>query len=128
VNRSSEGFSLLEVIAALFILSVGILAIAQLFSINLRSIGRSDRQSLASAYAHSLLEEAYASEGIDGLEGTYQLESGFEAARTVQQISAEELENSEGAVSVYEIRVVIVWPPKGHLELAGKKMVYEIPE
>lgn len=127
-NRSSSGFSLLEVIVALFILSVGILALAQLFSTSLRSVERSDRHSRADAYARSLLEEAYAMQDIQDVDGTFDLKDGFKATRSAQELSTEELDVSDRKVSLYEIRVVITWPPNGHLELAGKKTVYEKPK
>jgi general secretion pathway protein I len=127
-SRSSSGFSLLEVIAALFILSVGILALTQLFSTSLRSVERSDRHSRASVYARSLLEEAYTIPDIEDVGGTFDLKDGFRATRTAQELSTEELDVSDRKVSLYEVRVVVVWPPNGHLELAGKKMVYEKPD
>jgi len=127
-SRNSKGFSLLEVIAALFILSVGILAVTQLFSTSLRSVERGDRHSRAAAYARSLLEEAYAIQDIEDVDGTFKLKDGFEATRTAQELSTEELELSGRKVSLYEVRVVVTWPPNGRFELAGKKTLYEKPE
>jgi prepilin-type N-terminal cleavage/methylation domain-containing protein len=127
-SQSSEGFSLLEVIAALFILSVGVLAVAQLLSGTLRTVQRADRHSRASAYARALMEEAYATEDLEEREDSFDLTDGFQATRDVRLLSSEELEISGRVVSLYEIEVKVTWPTNGVVKLTGKKLVYEKPE
>ncbi len=127
-RHGSHGFSLLEILAAMFILGVGILAVLQLFSVSLRTVDKADHHSRASALARSLLEEAYAIDKIEDIEGSFDLGDGFNANRYTELLSTEELEISERELSLYEIRVVVQWPPNGLVELSGKKAVYEKPE
>jgi hypothetical protein len=39
-----------------------------------------------------------------------------------------ELETSGRELALYDVLVVVTWPPDGYLELLGKKTVYERPE
>jgi prepilin-type N-terminal cleavage/methylation domain-containing protein len=133
--RRSDGFSLLEVLVALAILSVGLVAVVQLFSQSLRSTKKSENYSLALVYASSLLEEAYAVPDIEDLEGTFDLGEGFSARRTFtpagtleggEQRQGRSLgESAPVVMRLYEVRVTVSWPPAGRLELAGKKAVHE---
>ena len=54
----SRGFSLLEVMVALAILGIALVAIFQLFSVNLRSTQKAEDYTKAIFYARSMLDEA----------------------------------------------------------------------
>lgn len=134
-GRKSDGFSLIEVIVALVILSVGVVALVDLFSSSLRTVRKSEDYSRALLHARALLDEAYASSDIEGLDGFIEFEDGMSAERTAALVSTVEggesvTETSLGnpapvEVSIYEIRVRVSWPPSGSLELSGTKAVYE---
>jgi hypothetical protein len=120
---------------ALAILSVGLVAVVQLFSQSLRSTKKSEGYSLGLVYARSLLEEAYAARDVEGLEGSFDLGEGFTASRTLTPSAT--LEGGEArqgkslgesapvVMRLYDVRVTVSWPPGGMLELTGKKAVYE---
>jgi len=114
-------------LAALFILSVGILAVLQLFSTSLRTVDKADKHSRATAIARSLMEEAYAIDKIEDINGTFDFGDGFAASRSTELLSSEKLEITDRELSLYEIRVVVTWPPGGLLELTGEKTIYEEP-
>lgn len=122
----------MEVIVALLILSTAMVALVELFSSSLRTVKKSEDYSRALIHARSLLDEAYSSPGVEGLEGFRDFEDGMSAETTVALVSTEEGGESAAAepiqVFLYEVRVKVSWPPSGSLELAGTKAVYEDSE
>lgn len=121
-HQQSRGFSLLEVMVAIGILSIAIVAVFQLFSISLRSIKKSEDYSKALLYARSIMDEAYALPELhDGVE-SYDFKNGFKGIRTVS------LKSSEEKIKMRQITVTVSWPPSGKLELKGLKVYHETEE
>lgn len=79
----SGGFSLVEVIAALAILAVALVAVMQLFSSSLESTRRSDVTTRSLMYARALLEEACAAPDPREMEDSLDLEGGMRAVVSV---------------------------------------------
>jgi type II secretory pathway pseudopilin PulG len=104
---------------ALAILAVAVTSIVQLFAGTLRTVGRAGNVTRATAYARSLLEEAYTKDTPDEIEGHYILEEGFEADRSAN------LEGEEGGASIYAVEVRVTWPPSGETSLTGWRLFYE---
>ena len=118
--RDSGGFSLVEVLAALFILGVAAVTVLGVFSTNLRSIHKSDRHALATIHARSLLDEALSVGDIEKASGEFDLGEGFWGTRDVELVS------DEHGVMLYAIIVLVEWPPSGRVELRGRKAVVEL--
>jgi len=120
--RNSRGFSLVEVLAALFILGVAAATVLGAFSSNLRLIKRSGDHAMATIHARSLLEEALsegdtqeaAVSGVD-LDGVYSA-----------GVDVEKVGRGERGVGMYEVRVEVDWPPSGSVVLRGRKAVVEL--
>jgi len=122
VLRNSGGFSLVEVLAALFILGVAAVTVLGVFSTNLRGIKKSEDHALATIHARSLLDEALSLEDITEAEDReINLGGGiYVGARDVEQIS------DEDGVKLYEVTVSVEWPPSGRVVLRGRKAVVEL--
>lgn len=120
--QRSKGFSLLEVMVAISILSIALVALFQLFSMNLRSVKKSEDYSRALVYARSIMDEAYALPELTDSSESFDFEDGFKGIRTVN------LKSSDEKMKMYEITVSVSWPPAGALELKGLKAYYETEE
>ena len=120
VRRACRGFSLIEVMAALAILSVALVFVMQLFSSSLRTTLRNEEVTVSILHARSLLEEACAPGPAPGeFEGTITLDGGLEAVRDVEALEV------EGGPVLYEISVTVSRPTGGKLRLACKRAFYD---
>ena len=120
-RRASRGFSLIEVMAALAILSIALVAVMQLFSSSLRTTRRNEDVTVALLQARALLEEA-CSPGpspID-MEGRITLADGFEAVRDVEALGA-----GDGGPELYEISVTVSRPGGRKLRLTCTRAYHE---
>ena len=122
--RLSKGFSLLEVMIALAILGIALVAIFQLFSINLRSTQRAEDYTKAIFYARSMLDEAYIF--VDPSDESASEE--YEEKYTVKRDVSLKSESDDGKTKVYEISVTVNWPPSGEFSMKGLRAVYESTE
>lgn len=113
--RNSDGFSLVEVLAALFILGVAAVTVMGMFSTSLRNVQKSERHALATIHARSLLEEAVAIGDVAAIRGEVDLGGGMMGMREV------EVEGHGEELAIYDIRVTVSWPPSGRVTL-GRKM------
>lgn len=121
-HHQSKGFSLLEVMVSITILGIALVALFQLFSMNLRSVKKSEDYSRALIHARSIMDEAYAQpHPADGSE-SFDFEDGFKGYRTIS------LKSSEEKIRIYEIIVIVSWPPSGTLELNGLRTFNETEE
>jgi general secretion pathway protein I len=117
--RDSGGFSLIEVLAALFILGVAAATVLGVFSTNLRVIKKSGDHTMATIHARSLLDEALCMDDITEAEdGGIKLDEIYEGS-----IEVESLGEGEGGVEMHEVRVRVEWPPSGSVVLTGRKAV-----
>ena len=116
----SNGFSLLEVMVALAILGIALVAIFQLFSLNLRSTQKAEDYTKAIFYARSMLDEAYSFVDPVDASDSKDYENKYDVTRTVSLQS----ESEDGNIKLYEITVAVVWPPSGKFTISGLKTVY----
>ena len=120
--RNSGGFSLIEVLAALFILGVAAATVLGVFSTNLRVIKKSEDHIHATIHARSLLDEVLSMEDITKAGGgAIDLEGIYKG-----MIEVESMGRSEGGVEMYEIIVTVQWPPSGSVVLRSRKAVVEL--
>ena len=121
-QRTSEteekGFSLLEVIIALSILAVGLVALLELFAGSLRLTGKATQRTLAVIHAQNVMDSFFAQEFLEDGEDGGKLSDGYFWQVNVQEIFLdEEGEGSEAASPVnrhtdlhlMEIEVRISW-------------------
>ena len=116
----SNGFSLLEVMVALAILGLAVVAIFQLFSINLRSTQKAEDYTKAIFYARSMMDEAYSFVDPSDESASEEYEERYTAKRDVSVKS----ESDDGNVKVYEIAVTVTWPPSGSFSMKELRTVY----
>ena len=116
----SRGFSLLEVMVALAILGIALVAIFQLFSLNLRSTQKAEGYTKAIFYARSMLDEAYIFVDPVDASDSKEYENGYEVTREVILKS----ESEDGKIKLYEITVAVTWPPSGNFRISGLRSVY----
>lgn len=126
--RQSRGFSLLEVMVALAILGVSLVAIFQLFSITLRSTRKADSYTRALFYARSMMDEFYAAADPEKPSQSEDFEDGFSGSRKVTKISTPDKTGATAAnMELYQIEVTIKWEPSGRLDIKGLRSV-NVPE
>lgn len=118
MNR--RGFSLLEVMVAISILGIAIVALFQLFSVNLRSVKKTEDYSKALVYARSLMDDAYAITELTDKTESYDFKDGFRGSRTIRLKSTD-----ENNIKIYEISATVSWPPSGGLEIKGLRTYYD---
>ena len=123
-QRKSDGFSLIEVLVALAILGIAIVSLMQLFSSSLRTTKKSGDYTIALIHARSLMDEAYATQSIDDIEGSFDFDDGYTATREVTEISTAEEDEEKTPFKLYEITVTVKWPPNGMTVLKGRRVVY----
>ncbi len=117
--RPSSGFSLLEVMVALAILGTAIVAIFQLFSLNLRSTQRAEDHTKAIFYARSMLDEAYSFADPEDESASKEYEKKYMVTREVNLHD----ESENGKIKVYLITVTAAWPPSGKISIKGLRTV-----
>jgi len=117
-NSPEEGFSLLEVMVAVAILGVAVVALFQVFSAGLRGTKKAEDYTKAIIIGRSLLDEAYAVKDPTGLEENLEFEGGFNASREVEEIPDE-----EGRGTLYIISIKVTWGRKGRFLLKGRRFI-----
>jgi len=105
---------------ALAILGIALVAIFQLFSLNLRSTQKAEGYTKAIFYARSMLDEAYIFVDPVDASDSKEYENGYEVTREVILKS----ESEDGKIKLYEITVAVTWPPSGNFKLSGLRSVY----
>jgi type II secretory pathway pseudopilin PulG len=109
---------------ALAILGIAVVAIFQLFSINLRTTQKADDYTKAILYARSMLDEAYSLADPSDASASEEYERKYKATREVSIKS----ESEDGKVRVYEIVVTVAWPPSGSFRIKGLRTVHASEE
>ena len=120
--QNSRGFSLIEVLAALFILGVSAATVLGVFSTNMRVIKKSGDHIHATIYARSLLDGTMVAEGL-GSAGGMNMELG---GAYTGMVEVQGMAREEDGVEMYEIIVTVEWPPSGSVTLRGRRAVVEI--
>ena len=116
--RRSAGFSLLEVIVAIAILGIGLVALIQLYASSLRSVRRSEDYTMALAIARSTLDEVYAKPDRSNINYVFDY-GNYHIERKIEFLYNEE------DMTLYQITVSATWPPKGKVELTGVRGYYD---
>jgi general secretion pathway protein I len=119
------GFTLIEVLVAITLLAVALVAILQLFSGGLRSIRLSDEYSRGIFHARELVEQVQVSEGFS--EGVLQgrFEDGYRWKAEIKRSPALPEEERKPQFELFEVKVSVVWDSSSgekHLELMTTKI------
>ena len=110
----------MEVMVALAIMSIALVAVFQLYSLALRSTKKADDYTKAVLYARSMLDEAYTLSDPTEASGTEEMEKTYKVMRDVVLRSASE----DNKTKLYEITVTVTWPPSGRLKITVLRSVY----
>lgn len=113
-RRHRTGFSLVEMVVALMIFGVGVLATMEVFALCLRSSATSVNHSRAVFLAQGLMDETLAEGELIAGEDNGELEEILPEGSWTREIS--ETDTS----ALYEVRVTVAW-----LEL-GKERTFEL--
>jgi Tfp pilus assembly protein PilV len=111
----------MEVMVALAIMSVSLVAVFQLYSMSLRSIKKAEDYTNAILYARSMMDEAYAFPDPEGAATTKDIRETYKVTREVVLQSSSE----DGKAKLYQITVTVTWPPSGSLKIKGLRSMYE---
>ncbi len=114
----------MEVMVALAIMSVSLVAVFQLYSLALRSIKKADDYTNAVLYARSAMDEAYALSDPMEASGPKDVGEAYKVARDITLQSSSE----DGKTKLYEITVSVSWSATGNLKIKGLRCVYEPEE
>jgi Tfp pilus assembly protein PilV len=114
----------MEVMVALAIMSVSLVAVFQLYSLALRSIKKADDYTHAVLYARSTMDEAYAIADPTEASGSKEIGGAYKVARDVTLLSSSE----DGKTKLYEITVTVSWSPSGNFRIKGLRCINESKE
>jgi Tfp pilus assembly protein PilV len=114
----------MEVMVALAIMSVSLVAVFQLYSLALRSIKKADDYTNAVLYARSTMDEAYAIADPAEASGAKDIGEAFKVTKDVVLLSSSE----DGKTKLYEITVTVSWSPSGNLKIKGLRCIIESKE
>jgi type II secretion system protein I len=127
-RRSSRGFTLLEVMVALAILSVAVVAAIQGFAQGLRLLKLGGDHQRATLYADQKLREVVTPR--EGREQDEDREAGLAWERVTTAIEAPDLVPADGRPApwqAWQITVRVRWGQRGQVELATLRTVPSTP-
>ncbi|HWP48217.1 MAG TPA: prepilin-type N-terminal cleavage/methylation domain-containing protein [Candidatus Limnocylindrales bacterium] len=101
------GFTLLEIIIALTILSIGLISAIEVFSHDLRLVLSSKEYTQALTHAQELIEELDLNPLTEGTEAG-EFSDGYRWQRTVTPYSLDK-EESSSPVRMFEVKVTVSW-------------------
>lgn len=110
----------MEVMVALAIMAVAVVAVFQLYSRALRSTKQAEDYTKAIFYARSMLDEAYSVSDPAEAAGSKEFDKYYTVRREVSVKS----ESEDKKAKLYEIIVTVTWPPSGNLRIKGLRSVY----
>lgn len=113
----------MEVMVAMAIMAVAVVAVFQLYSRALSSTKKAEDYTRAIFYARSMLDEAYSVSDPSETSGSKEFEKYYTVSREV----AVKAESEDNKAKLYEIIVTVTWPPSGALKIKGLRSVY-VPE
>jgi len=101
------GFSLVEMVAALLIFSVAVVALLQVLAACLRATGTCENHARAALLAQGLMEETLAEGDLAAGEESGDLDERLPGATWVRVV------NETDTTDLYEIQVSLAWPERG---------------
>lgn len=125
LNRRNDGFTLIETLVAMAILSISLVVILQLFSGGLKSSRLSDNYTRAIFHAREKMEEILLDDNFVDMATEGEFSDGFEwKAQTLRFEPAQEEEEEEETklpVDIFSIKVNVGWHEGGqekHFEIS----------
>jgi len=106
-RNASRGFTLLEVLVALVLLSISLVAIFELFSTNLRGIAKSDDYSHAVIMAESRMRQILDDDTLAVQTWTESTEDGYRIDAVVSSTASDRTENLQ--IKLLEIKLTVSW-------------------
>jgi len=111
-----RGFTLLEIMVALSVLSIGIVTVLELFSGSLRLADRASRRTQAVIYAQEVMDRLFEEETLDDGEESGEVGGGYSWVSRVQEVRPEEegerfqtRENTLSPTRLKELEVRVYW-------------------
>ncbi|MGO9016008.1 MAG: prepilin-type N-terminal cleavage/methylation domain-containing protein [Dissulfurispiraceae bacterium] len=104
---SPEGFTLLEILVALALLSIALLVIVQLFSADLRGISVSDDYVVAVATAESRMRELLDDDKLSEKNLSEYTDDGYRIDTSVKESLTDRTENLQ--VRIFDIGLAVHW-------------------
>ena len=106
-RNAARGFTLLEVLVAMTLLSISLVAIFELFSANLRGIAKSDDYSHAVIMAESKMREIIDDETLAERTWTESTDDGYRINAVVSSTEGERTEDLQ--IELLEINLTVSW-------------------
>lgn len=137
---SKAGFTLLEIMIALSILAVGLVAVLELFAGSLRLTGKASHRTQAVIHAQNVMDGFFAPDFLEDGEDSGELPDGFFWRARVQEIFPDETEEEAAErendtmggetslLHIKEITVSIGWEEgesRRSFELRSMRVMYE---
>ncbi len=128
------GFTLLEIMIALSILAVGLVAVLELFAGSLRLTGKASHRTQAVIYAQNVMDGFFAPDFLEDGEESGELPDGFFWRAQIREIFPAENEALDGESSplhIKEITVSVGWEEgESHRSFALRslRLMYEDAE
>lgn len=107
LKSADRGFTLLEVLVAMVLLSVALAAIFELFSANLKVIAKTDDITNAVIMAESKMRDILAEETLAERSSTEAAGNGYRIDTVVISTANERTQNLQ--VKLYEINLTVFW-------------------
>jgi general secretion pathway protein I len=107
VTTGCRGFTLLEVLVALVLLSISLVAVLELFSANLRGIAKANDYSNAVILAESKMREILDNDELTEETRTEATEDGYRIDTLVKSAAADRTENLQ--IRLLEIDLTVSW-------------------
>ncbi len=113
--RSHRGFTLLEIMVALSVLSIGIVTVIELFGGSLRLVDKASRRTQAVIYAREIMDSLFEGETLEDGEEGGEMGDGYSWVAYVQEVRPEEeeegrfIENTLLPIRLKELEVRVRW-------------------
>jgi general secretion pathway protein I len=101
------GFTLLEIVIALAILSLGLISAIEVFSNDLRMVLASKEYTQALTHAQELIEELNLNPPVEGTEAG-EFPDGYKWQRLITPYAPDK-EESSSSVKIFEVKVIVSW-------------------
>ena len=106
-KNECEGFTLLEVLVAMALLSISLVAIFELFSADLRGIAKSDDYSHAVIMAESKMRKILDDDTLKEQSWTESTDDGYRIDAVVSSTASDRTENLQ--IKLLEINLTVSW-------------------